>query len=289
MQPPDPETQDASVAAVNSPPGARLADGPRRTILGMRRRILEGIFLGALSGLCVSQLGINALLHFDILQDILLLPSALGILASLSPVRSLLYWTVGILLASLLIVGYTPLVSTLAPTLSRSDRLEHSAAIVVLSTCLYKDDNLNGAGQERVLQAYLLLKQGYSDRLVLTRSIPKIGAEPPVIRRQMRALGLNYATDEVGPVSDTHDEATAVARLVGERGWKRLILVTSPWHMKRARAVFEKSGVHVLCSPCIEGGYDMSDLSAPGGRLQAFRDWLHETVGIAVYKLRGWL
>jgi uncharacterized SAM-binding protein YcdF (DUF218 family) len=47
-------------------------------------------------------------------------------------------------------------------------------------------------------------------------------------------------TREVG---NTADEARAVADLMKEHGWKRIILVTSAWHMPRAAHLFRKAGV----------------------------------------------
>jgi uncharacterized SAM-binding protein YcdF (DUF218 family) len=100
---------------------------------------------------------------------------------------------------------------------------------------------------------------------------------------------LDYPIENAGEVADTHDEAMAVARLAHERQWDTVILVTSPWHMRRASAVFEKAGVRVLCSPSVEGKYDMDMLNRPHGRLRAFSDWLHEAIGYEVYRWRGWI
>jgi uncharacterized SAM-binding protein YcdF (DUF218 family) len=88
---------------------------------------------------------------------------------------------------------------------------------------------------------------------------------------------------------NTHDEALAVAKLVHQRGWDRIILVTDSWHMRRAAAVFQKAGVKVICSPCQERLYDLEKLEDPQDRLEAFRDWLHEEVGFEWYRLRGWI
>lgn len=47
-------------------------------------------------------------------------------------------------------------------------------------------------------------------------------------------------TREVG---NTADEARAVAGLMRERHWERIILVTTGWHMRRAAWLFRKAGV----------------------------------------------
>lgn len=254
-----------------------------------RRRALEGFVLGALIGLCVSWLGISELLHRKIQEDIVLLPGLIGALIAISPARLLLRIAAGAALALMLLIGYTPLMNRLMPTLMVSDRLERVPAIVVISTALHKDGTLNAAGQERFLHGYLLLKQGWGGTLVLTRPIPSIGDQSPVVMAQMRTLGLDFPVERVGPVVNTHDEAVLAAQLARSRGWKRVILVTHPWHMRRSRDVFLKAGLEVLCSPCNEGSYDLSDLTTPRGRFAACNNWLHEAIGYQVYRLRGWL
>ena len=53
-------------------------------------------------------------------------------------------------------------------------------------------------------------------------------------------------TREVG---NTADEARAVADLMKERGWRRIILVTTGWHMRRSAHVFQRAGVDCVIFP----------------------------------------
>lgn len=52
-----------------------------------------------------------------------------------------------------------------------------------------------------------------------------------------------------GKVANTADEAAAVAGLMRERGWKRVILVTTAWHMPRSAYQFKKAGVDCIPFP----------------------------------------
>jgi len=52
-----------------------------------------------------------------------------------------------------------------------------------------------------------------------------------------------------GEVGNTSDEAQAVGRLMRERGWRKIILVTSAWHMPRAARLFRKAGVDFIPFP----------------------------------------
>lgn len=53
-------------------------------------------------------------------------------------------------------------------------------------------------------------------------------------------------TREVG---NTADEARAVADLMKARGWRRIILVTTGWHMRRSAHVFQRAGVDCVIFP----------------------------------------
>jgi uncharacterized SAM-binding protein YcdF (DUF218 family) len=95
-------------------------------------------------------------------------------------------------------------------------------------------------------------------------------------------------------VRNTHDEALQVAALARKQGWKRIILVTSGNHMRRAEAVFRTAGVNVTPVAC-----DFVRLGTPyhfqfgifpeQGGFEALDIWLHETVGWWVYRARGWI
>lgn len=248
-------------------------------------RLASGGVLGAFLGIGAWLLGAPQMLHWE---DMFAVPTVLGALLGLTRARTGLWVASTAMAAGLITIGYTPLVPHL---LSRNavDALRPAPAVVVLSAYVHQDGSLSGQAQDRLLQGYALLRQGYAQEMVLTDSTDYHGSQVPAVRRQMRLLGLDYPVDVAGSVRDTHDEALAVARLARARGWRRVLLVTHPWHMRRAAAVFEKAGLNVIRSPCAEGEYDLYGLDTAPGRLRAFQDWLHETVGYAIYRHRGWI
>jgi uncharacterized SAM-binding protein YcdF (DUF218 family) len=101
--------------------------------------------------------------------------------------------------------------------------------------------------------------------------------------------------ESLGGCHDTHDEAVKVAALARERGWQRIALVTSAFHMKRTKAVFEKAGAPVVPVPCnYESapmrGRPLNWVQPPNAtHLLLFEVWMHEVIGWWVYSLRGWI
>ena len=99
----------------------------------------------------------------------------------------------------------------------------------------------------------------------------------------------------LGTCLDTHDEAVKVSALVREKGWQRVALVTSAFHMRRTRAVFEKAGVPVIPVACsyltpAMRGTEQKWISVPNAaNLTHFEVWMHEVIGWWVYRLRGWI
>jgi uncharacterized SAM-binding protein YcdF (DUF218 family) len=96
--------------------------------------------------------------------------------------------------------------------------------------------------------------------------------------------------------SNTKDEADQTKVLAEKNGWKKIILVTSAFHMRRAEAQFKKTGLEV-----VSVGSDFEGLSSleedfriypivPS--LDGFEKlgyYLHEQLGWLYYRLRGWI
>jgi uncharacterized SAM-binding protein YcdF (DUF218 family) len=94
-------------------------------------------------------------------------------------------------------------------------------------------------------------------------------------------------TREVG---NTVDEARAVNDLMRERGWTKIILVTSAWHMPRAARSFRKAGVDFVpfavdyqVDP--EGAVSLLDFLPRAGGLRDTEAALREWYGRAFYAL----
>ena len=91
----------------------------------------------------------------------------------------------------------------------------------------------------------------------------------------------------------TYENASNCAELMRRQGMERAILVTSALHMPRSFAVLRRAGVDV-----VPAATDFEVIEGPGTALswlpnsqalQRSTNALHEWIGIAVYRWRGWL
>jgi uncharacterized SAM-binding protein YcdF (DUF218 family) len=130
---------------------------------------------------------------------------------------------------------------------------------------------------------------GRAPWLVVSEMSPPAGPHAPLARAWLAALARRGEVLQIGRIQNTHDEAEALARLARERGWKRVLAVTSPTHTLRAAATLEKQGLAVIAVPAVETNFDLERLYHPGDRRRAFAPIAHERVGLVVYRRRGWI
>lgn len=270
------QTAETVADSVPSPP----------TTHGLRDRlvrfIIPGLVAGALCGWLFSELTFaDRMAKFIVLGAALLCGWLNG-----TRLRGLVTAAGALAVTTILIIGFTPLVPWLLKGPPNADPLEKCDAVVSLGAGINDDDTLAAGTQDRALHSFTLLRAGWAPRLVLTGNESQ---GESTIRRQMHALGLDFPIENSGPVKDTHDESVTVARLVEQRGWHRVILVTHDWHMPRAAAAFEKAGVHVLRSPCPDSRCDMHHPGRLPDRIRALACLIHEAVGYRVYRIHGWV
>lgn len=120
-------------------------------------------------------------------------------------------------------------------------------AIVLLGGGMGGDTNLSSyaemsAGADRVWQAARLFKAGKACKIISTGDEAKNTTLP-----LLKDLGIPEENISFLAAKNTEEEAKAVTQL----GLRRILLVTSAWHMKRARLMFEKFApeVEVFCAP----------------------------------------
>ena len=189
------------------------------------------------------------------------------------------------------VVAYSPIPRLLVEGLKRDDVTQVSAdAVYVFASSIYENGQLSDIALARLLRALEVVQSGQAKTLVLS----ELPAPTPRYETAARALiektGMKpIELQTVGPVGNSYDEALEVAKIGKQLGWRKLVVVTSELHSRRACGVIEKQGFEVICAPALETRFDLSALANTRDRLLAFSGALYERLGTWVYARRGWL
>lgn len=219
------------------------------------------------------------------------------LLGGLGPTFRLLLWGSGLCAVLIATAVFTPFTKRLAEGLIVNEAPQKADLIVVLGGGMHCGAReLEGTSLARLAKGLELWRAGYAPRLTLSDTVGEIFGDA-----RCPSLGLLAAQHvkalygDEGPeivllprMRTTRTEALAVAQRVRERGWQRVLLVTTPTHSRRAAGAFRKLGLEVLSVNSSEPRFDMA-LVAPADRLQALTPLAREYLGLLAYWLRGWL
>lgn len=255
----------------------------------------QGAVLAAL-----AFIGAFALLTGEALGGLLVVGTAvaalggalLGGVPALRPWRAVLWLVAGAVAVVTLAVAGTPVMRPLARAVVRRDAPMPVDAVVALSSGLTSSGLLSNRGLERLIDASRLARS--LDVPLVLSIIHPIGRSDvssyPDQQALTAALGVRRLAT-VDSVHTTHDEAVHVATLARRNGWRRVAVVTSPLHSRRACATFERAGLTVRCAPARARDMVLDGPQALTGnaeRVRAFASWLHEALGLVWYRYKDW-
>jgi uncharacterized SAM-binding protein YcdF (DUF218 family) len=253
-------------------------------------RLGVGLVAGALAGLIAVDLSLPSLVSYWGDRTWLVPLAALaGGLLWLTPLRRAVVWAVALLSLLWVVVSFTPVTSWLADGLVRRDPVEAADAVFVFASRVQEDGDPASDAMSRLLKGVELVAEGRAAWLVVSEIPPPAGPYAPLARSWLEAFARRGEVVSVGRIGNTRDEAVALARLCRERGWTRVLAVTSPTHTRRAAAALEREGLVVFAVPSIETRFDLEGLRRGGDRRSAFGSIAHERIGLVVYRRRGWI
>lgn len=120
-----------------------------------------------------------------------------------------------------------------------------------------------GAGADRVWHAARLYHAGKAPFILASGGNTTPGAPPEAaaIRDLLRNLGVPAPAIVLeGQSLDTVGNATYSAQIIRQRGWQRVLLVTSALHMPRAMRIFREAGIQATPAP--------TDIEAPSKQVE---------------------
>jgi uncharacterized SAM-binding protein YcdF (DUF218 family) len=147
-----------------------------------------------------------------------------------------------------------PLMRFAGETWIVEDNLEHADAIVVLS-----DDNFYADRATRAAQVY---REGLAPIVVASgRRLRPYAGVAELMEHDLveRGVPKDKIIRVVHDAENTKDEAEALAKVAAQRKWKSVILVTSNYHTRRARYIFEHvfpAGTTVRVTGARDGSFE---------------------------------
>lgn len=157
-----------------------------------------------------------------------------------------------------------------------------------------------GASSGRLMHGFRIFKSGRAPRIILSGGTFVPGDTEA---EEMERVLLEWGTPRAALLLEmrsrnTHENAVQTLALARKHGLRRLIVVTSAFHMPRAAAIFRKEaaphGVQIIPAPTCRytGGQRPYSLLAYLPEANALANSslvLREFMGLVVYRARGWM
>src|SRR6266542_3513281 len=256
---------------------------------GRAAAAVTGAILGGLIFLGFDAVGVIEILKAPGVPFGFLLVVA-GALVGITPLRPLLWIGAGAVVLVVLLAMYTPMTVPLTAPLVRSDSVGQKKldAIAVLSGGSTVEGMMGPLTLDRLLKASSLARAHVAPAMMISREIWEFADETVTDRTdQEQVLAMTLPDSEqvffVDSVSSTRNEAERMKKIADPHGWKRIAVVTSPLHSRRACATFESVGFEVTCVTSPSREMSLGKVRTPGDRLKAFSGWLYEVAGTLKY------
>jgi uncharacterized SAM-binding protein YcdF (DUF218 family)/glycosyltransferase involved in cell wall biosynthesis len=199
-------------------------------------------------------------------------------------------WTV----ASAIALIYTLLFYTSVPWLLAAPlRLEQAPsaadAIVVFAGGVGESGQAGGGYQERVKTAVDLYDRGFATRMVFESGYVFAFREAEIMRDLAMSQGVPASAITLETHgANTYDDVIRVRELLRQRNWRRILLVSSPYNMRRAMLVWRRQApeVDVVATPVSQSQFYTH---GRGASLDQLRGLAREYLALAAYWWRGWI
>lgn len=194
-----------------------------------------------------------------------------------------------LLILSYAIFFYSKVPYYIAQPLKIEDPLIHADAVLALGGGV-GESGLAGQGyQERVKTAVNLYQKGLVKKIIFSSGYVYLMKEAQVMKNLAVAMGVpetDISIEDRG--GNTYESITYFSKFIQREGLKKVIIVSSPYHMKRTQLLAERhfpSDVSFLLKP-VENSLFFNSLREHAN-LQQLKAILHEYAAIGYYKLKG--
>ena len=183
----------------------------------------------------------------------------------------------------------TNLLWQVAAPLKIADPPRRADAIVVFAGGVGESGQAGGGYQERVKQAVDLYRAGFAPALVFQSGYVFAFREAEIMRDLAITLGVPPSAILLETsAGNTYEGVVQVAAQLRNRGWRRVLFVSSPYNMRRALLVWRKQAQEIDVVPTPPPATQFY-AHADGTTLTQVRGLLQEYVALAWYWWKGYL
>ena len=176
-----------------------------------------------------------------------------------------------------------------AAPLKVSAPLASADAIVVFAGGAGESGQAGVGTQERLQHAIDVYKAHYADHLVFSTGYSYSFPEAELMRAAAIEQGVPAAAIELERRStNTHENVEYTADIIRRHEWHSMLLITSPYHMRRALLVWHKvaPAIEVVPAPPPRSQFYDHTRGASFAQIEAIA---HEYAAIVDYWFRGWI
>ncbi len=181
-------------------------------------------------------------------------------------------------------------------TLSKVDAIVVLGGMMNPLSFYEKPELLSSA--DRLTDAFILWKEKKSDYILFTGGSGVLFQEDAIEANQaveiLKSFGIPKNKIILESKSkNTHENALYVLEILKEKGWKKIILITSAFHMKRAYLCFQKLGIEVQIYPTdyrtLKKQVNWDTMVPSVGALETSTIAIKEWIGLVMYAWLGYL
>ena len=192
------------------------------------------------------------------------------------------------------LIFYTPFIWSIGSFLKKADLPKRADAIIVFAGGVGESGKAGQGYEERVQYAVQLYRGGYAKKMIFSSGYMYALKEPLV----MKALAIALGTPEEAialedEAKNTYENVKFTKRILDKEKWDEILLVSSPYHMRRVSLVFNKiaPNINVVYSPVTNSLFysHSNKFFTKCTDLKQIKGIIHEYLGILYYWMRGWI
>ena len=183
----------------------------------------------------------------------------------------------------------TPFLWFLASPLKISEAPQKADIILVFGGGVGETGSPGKSTMEKARYAAELYKQGYSDKILFSSGYTYVYNDAENMKLFAVSMGVSEKDILLEQRANSAYENVVFSRkILNQNNYRTILLISSPYNMRRVKLVFDKSGneVRVIYTPINNSQfYDRVE----GVKLEQIKAIMHEYLGIIFYWFKGYI